>query len=58
MKKNMKKKWKEFMQDAMICLLLLALWFAALLYVTDEDNVKQYYQDAETMEYCPVELDE
>lgn len=54
----MKKKWKEFMQDAMICVLLLALWFAALLYVTDEDNTRQYYQDAETMEYCPVELDE
>lgn len=54
----MKKKWKEFMQDAMICVFLLVLWFAALLYVTDEDNTRQYYQDAETGEYCPVELDE
>jgi hypothetical protein len=56
----MKKKWKGFLEDVTICLFLLVLWFAALLYVTDnnEDNTVQYYQDAQTGEYCPVELDE
>jgi hypothetical protein len=60
MKKNMKKKWKEFKENLVICLLLFALWFVALLYVTDnnEDNTVQYYQDAQTGEYCPVDLDE
>lgn len=55
----MKKKWREFIQDVTICLFLLVLWVAALLYVTDEDyTARQYYQDAQTGEYCPVELDE
>ena len=60
MKKNMKKKWKEFMENLTICLFLFVLWFAALLYVTDsnEDNTRRYYQEAETGEYAPVELDE
>lgn len=60
MKKNMKKKWREFMENLTICLLLFALWFAALLYVTDnnEDNTRQYYQEVETGEYVPVDLDE
>lgn len=59
MKKNM-KKWREFMENLTICLLLFALWFAALLYVTDnnEDNTRQYYQEVETGEYAPVDLDE
>lgn len=56
----MKKKWKEFMENLTICLFLFVLWFAALLYVTDnnEDNARQYYQEVETGEYAPVDLDE
>lgn len=56
----MKKKWREFMENLTICLLLFALWFAALLYITDgnEDNTRQYYQEVETGEYAPVDLDE
>ena len=55
----MKKKWKEFMQDVTICLFLLVLWVAALLYVTDgNESSPQYYQEVETGQYVPVELEE